>query len=96
MEPQIIDKRIPEPSDFHHLQQPTEVVINDNVSMVISDGEITFVDYTTDQYITVSEWDLSEAELHYIYLRLEEKNPTIKENRIEREKYEAEQQEKSA
>ena len=92
MEHQIVDKRIPEPSDFHHLQQPTEVVINDNVSMIISDGQVTFMDYTTEQAVTVSEWDLSEAELHYVYLRLEEKNPTIKANRIAREQYEAEQE----
>lgn len=92
MEPAIVDKRIPEPDTFEHLKQPTEIVVNDNVSMVISDGEVTFIDYTTDQMVTMSEWEMSEADLHYIYIRLEERNPTIKANRLEREKYEAEQE----
>lgn len=94
MEPQIIDKRTPEPDTFEHLKQPTEVVVNDNVSMLISDGSVTFVDYTTDQMVTMSEWDMSEADLHYIYLRLEERNPALKDNRLAREKHETEQENK--
>jgi hypothetical protein len=90
---ETVDKRTEEKEDFLHLQEPTEIIVNDNVSMLVEDGEVTFIDYETNQTVTMSEWDFSEADLHYIYVRLEERNPVIKANRLEREKYEAEQQE---
>lgn len=92
METNTVDKRIPEPVDFEHLKQSTEVVVNENVSMLIEDGEVTFVDYKTNQTVTMTEWEMTEADLQYIYLRLEERNPVIKANRLAREKHEAEQE----
>ena len=88
----VDDKRVEAPEDFRHLQEPTEFVVDESVSMIVEDGEITFIDYKTNQTVTMSEWDFSEVDLAYLYARLEEKNPTLKANRIEREKYEAEQE----
>lgn len=91
---ETVDRRTPTPEDYEPLKEPTEFVISDNVSMIVEDGEVTFVDYKTNQTVTMTEWDFSEADIAYIYARLEERNPVIKTNRIEREKYDEEQQEK--
>lgn len=89
---ETVDKRTPVDENYPPLQEPTEFVVTDNVSMVVEDGEVTFIDYKTNQTVTMPEWDFSEADLAYLYARLEEKNPTIKANRLAREKYEAEKE----
>lgn len=88
---ETVDKRTPVAENFEMLEEPTEFIVNDNVSMLVEDGEVTFIDYKTNQTVTMSEWDFSEVDLAYLYTRLEERNPTLKANRLEREKYEAEQ-----
>lgn len=87
-----LDQRTEEEEDYPHLKEPTEFIISDNVSMMIADGDVTFIDYETGDSVTMSEWDFSEADIAYLMARLEEKNPTLKVNRLEREKYEAEQE----
>lgn len=89
---ETVDQRTEEAEGFLHLQEPTEFIVDEGVSMIVEDGEVTFVDYKTNQTVTMSEWDFSEVDLAYIYARLEEKNPTLKAHRLEREKYEAEQE----
>lgn len=89
---ETVDQRTEEAEEYPHLQEPTEFIISDNVSMLVEDGEVTFIDYKTNQTVTMSEWDFSEADIAYLMARLEEKNPTLKANRLEREKYEAEQE----
>lgn len=78
--------------DFVHLKEPTEFEVNSEVSMIVEDGEVTFIDFKTNQTVTMSEWEFSEVDLKYIYTRLEEKNPAIKSNRLARQKYEEEQE----
>jgi hypothetical protein len=89
---ETVDQRTEEQEGFLHLQEPTEFVVSERVSMVVEDGELTFIDYETGDSVTMSEWDFSEVDLAYLYARLEEKNPTLKANRLEREAYEAEQE----
>jgi hypothetical protein len=92
MDMETVDKRTPEREDYPPLKEPTEFVVSDNVSMIVEDGEVTFIDFKTNQTVTMSEWDFSEVDLVYLHARLEEKNPTLKANRLERERYEAEQE----
>ena len=89
---ETVDKRTEEAEGFLHLQEPTQFVVDDRVSMMVQDGEVTFIDHETGDSVTMSEWNFSEVDLVYLYARLEEKNPTLKANRLEREKYEAEQE----
>lgn len=92
MSMETVDKRTEEQEGFLHLQEPTKFVVDDRVSMFVQDGEVTFIDHETGDSVTMSEWNFSEVDLVYLYARLEEKNPTLKANRLEREKYEAEQE----
>jgi hypothetical protein len=93
---ETVDRRTPEREDYDPLKEPTEFIVSEDVSMIVEEGEITFIDYKTNQTVTMTEWDFSEVDLAYLHARLEERNPVIKANRLAREKYEAEQQEKSA
>lgn len=92
MDMETVDKRTEDTGDYPSLQESTEFIVSDNVSMLVEEGEVTFIDYKTNQTVTMSEWDFSGVDLAYLYARLEEKNPTLKANRLEREKYEAEQE----
>jgi len=89
---ETVDTYTEEPEDFLHLQEPTEFVADDTASMMVSDGMVTFINRQTGDSVSLSEWDFSNLDLAYICARLEEKNPRLKESRLEREAYEAEQE----
>jgi hypothetical protein len=89
---EIVDTRSEEMEGFEHLKEPTKFEVDDTTSMMVADGQVTFINHATGDSVTLSEWAFSEVDLAYICARLEEKNPRLKEHRLELEAYEAEQE----
>lgn len=89
---EIVDTYEEEPEDYFHMKQATEFVVDDTASMMVADGMVTFVNRTTGDSVSLSEWDFSNLDLAYICARMEEKNPRIKEHRLELEAHRAEEE----